>query len=1076
MAISFLKKHLFPVFLLLIIFFISLTNYQPRTFLTGWDTLHPEFDFGLNFKRLIFGVWRDEQGLGAVAGHSHMADLPRVVILWLLHFVFPLNSLRYLYIFTCLFLGPLGIYYLIRHLLIKTNPFSDFPSVTKKTFLQDGVAFLSSLFYLFNLATVQQFLVPFEMFPTQYAFLPWIILSTLKLLKDPTRKNILLFAFFTLISAPQAYAAQLYYAFFGVYSLFLVLNLLLHKNQQSLRKNILLLISLIVAINLFWILPNLYFIRTNVSVPQESKQNRLFSQEYQLRNRENGYLKDVALIKGFYFNWKIYDFTKEKFEPLTEAWNHHLDQKLILVIGYFYFVLVVLGFLTSFILREKLYIVFTPFLLIPFVFLMNHTPPFEQLFNFISQFSIFNEALRFVFSKFSILILFGFTVYLSFGLSFLVRFIARKNLERIFFLFFVCLSIIYCFPILKGQLISQKIKIKIPQEYFQLWDFMRNQKDGIILPLPAYNFSGWQYYQWGYQGAGFIWFGLKQPILDRDFDRWDAANEKAFREFFYSLYAKNPEFFNRTLEKYNISYILWDENIVTPFIKNRDQVLFKNETRQIINQLEQENKIYKVKEFGHLALYKVSGQKQSLTTKEINKNLTPEYKWEFFDYGYFSHKDYITITDDFSQLTNIFYPFRSLLDTRERLKSNNIQISRIDNLWQYSFILPQPTSAIIPNFFLAENKIAANLYLEERSGQYFVNFHFWLPSAIEKNLNTRFLLFGTKNTPWISFNINHYQFNIEKEKLQVDNPLYLGLIMLEAKKDNFLNQTRLNFDFEKIKTFFPSNIQGKGINFSADKITKLNPNASGITLVSQNEQDFLLYNSKNLQVGTYIEMSDLPHDIGYLVGFKSKFITGLPLRICIKNFYNNICVVYEELGRNETSQWDFFLIPPMDTNIGYGISVDNISFGNYLSLNQLEQIAILPFPFSYLNQIYYLDNDSLPQEKPAEAKKYQIITDSPFYKKLILNQPTNSTILVLNESFNPDWNAYTGDKMKIRQLVQIKVNNWANGWEIKNCQSSTGNCQIYVIFWPQVLEFIGFGLGIGVVTLFLRQKRLRNQN
>jgi hypothetical protein len=96
MIISFFKKHLFPVSIFFIVFLICLVNYQPGTFLTGWDTLHPEFDFGLNFSRLINGVWRNEQGLGAVAGHSHMADLPRVIILWLLHFFFPLNSLLYL--------------------------------------------------------------------------------------------------------------------------------------------------------------------------------------------------------------------------------------------------------------------------------------------------------------------------------------------------------------------------------------------------------------------------------------------------------------------------------------------------------------------------------------------------------------------------------------------------------------------------------------------------------------------------------------------------------------------------------------------------------------------------------------------------------------------------------------------------------------------------------------------------------------------------------------------------------------------------------------------------------------------
>ena len=59
---------------------LVLRNYTPGTFLSGWDTLHPEFNFGLNFQRLFFGVFRSEQGLGAVAAHSHMSDLPRVIL------------------------------------------------------------------------------------------------------------------------------------------------------------------------------------------------------------------------------------------------------------------------------------------------------------------------------------------------------------------------------------------------------------------------------------------------------------------------------------------------------------------------------------------------------------------------------------------------------------------------------------------------------------------------------------------------------------------------------------------------------------------------------------------------------------------------------------------------------------------------------------------------------------------------------------------------------------------------------------------------------------------------------------
>ena len=103
----FTLKLFFPAVLTLLWFIIILNNYIPGTILSGWDTLHPEFNFPLNFERLIFGVWREEQGLGAVAAHAHMSDLPRVLLLWGSSFIFPLEFLRFFLTSLCLLSGVL---------------------------------------------------------------------------------------------------------------------------------------------------------------------------------------------------------------------------------------------------------------------------------------------------------------------------------------------------------------------------------------------------------------------------------------------------------------------------------------------------------------------------------------------------------------------------------------------------------------------------------------------------------------------------------------------------------------------------------------------------------------------------------------------------------------------------------------------------------------------------------------------------------------------------------------------------------------------------------------------------------
>ena len=169
-------KYCYPLLIAAITLWISATSYTSGTWLSGWDTLHPEFDFALNVERVINGVWREEQGLGALAGHSHMSELPRYVLLYLTSFVFPDHFLRYFYTYLCFIVGPLGIYWFVKEMLKK--PYA---------------AFLAALFYIFNIAVFQHFSMPFEMFTTQYGLLPWLLLFALRCIKTGKKKDRVIF-------------------------------------------------------------------------------------------------------------------------------------------------------------------------------------------------------------------------------------------------------------------------------------------------------------------------------------------------------------------------------------------------------------------------------------------------------------------------------------------------------------------------------------------------------------------------------------------------------------------------------------------------------------------------------------------------------------------------------------------------------------------------------------------------------------------------------------------------------------------------------------------------------------------
>ncbi|GAF90113.1 unnamed protein product, partial [marine sediment metagenome] len=132
-------------FLVLLTFetILFLVNYTQGTFLVGWDNLYPELNFAANLKRNIFAVWQEYRGLGLLDGMAHAANLPHTLFLWLLSLFFPLNLLRYIFIFLMHFLGGLGVFVLLKEWLFKNWP--------QKT----PVSLAGALFYLLNLTTVQ---------------------------------------------------------------------------------------------------------------------------------------------------------------------------------------------------------------------------------------------------------------------------------------------------------------------------------------------------------------------------------------------------------------------------------------------------------------------------------------------------------------------------------------------------------------------------------------------------------------------------------------------------------------------------------------------------------------------------------------------------------------------------------------------------------------------------------------------------------------------------------------------------------------------------------------------------------
>ncbi len=598
------RKFIIILFVLWIL--ICIANFSPDTFLTGWDNLHPEFNYSMNLKRLLTSSWAEYQGLGAPGAHSHAAEIPRMFIVGILNLIFETNLVRYIFTFITLIIGVIGIYYLVNNIFLKR----------KEKKLREFSAFAAALFYMLNVGTVQHFQAPFEMFNVQYALLPWLIVLAIKFLETKKYKYLLYFSVVTFFAAPMAYAVMLWIAYFGGLTIFLLLNLVFQRKKDLIKPSIFLL-SVTILVNLFWLVPNLYFVFNHSNYVPTAKTNLIFSEEAFLTNQKYGNLVDIFLNKGFLFDWQIRN-PNYTFEPIMGKWDSHIDNPIVLSIALLSFALIVVGILYSIYRKQKYLIPLIGVLVFAVIVIMGTNPPLGGVWEvLVAKISVLQEAIRFPFTKFSILFIFTQTAFLGLGTYSAARLITKRihfQYGSIFALLFLLLiSVVYSLPTFQGNFINKSLRIDIPNDYFELFDYFKDQnKAERIANFPVNTLFGWFYTDWGYQGSGFLWYGIEQPILDRDFDRWYTTLEDYYDSVSQAVYTNDANSLKDVLKKYAIDWIIIDEHVVSSsednnYSLNPDLASSEMAYKETKALLEKIPGVEQKAVFGKIYVYKISG-------------------------------------------------------------------------------------------------------------------------------------------------------------------------------------------------------------------------------------------------------------------------------------------------------------------------------------------------------------------------------------------------------------------------------------------------------------------------------------
>ncbi len=661
-----MKKHIGSFLLLtLIVAVIAIRNYTPDTFLTGWDNLHPEFNFALNIKRSLFAVWQEYQGVGLLGGMGHASDLPRQLMLWAASIVIPASLLRYAWTFGMLLLGPLGVYALIlsiqhHRITIDNNNAAALLLSTKQ-----WIALSGAIFYLFNLVTVQVFTAPFDAFVTHYGILPWLLWSNGNFLHAPSRRNLLLVTIINVIGMTHAYIPTLFLVYLILLSI-LSVGMLIRSFQKETITRILSLGLITFCLNAFWLLPFTYFTLTKSSVTVGAKINTMATEEMYLHNKAFGDIKNVATLKSYWYDTADYNPTSNVLEPVLGYWRDLEKNPWVPWVRYTLSAFIFFGSITA--LAQKGIRVWGALGIVAFGMVAVDTPPFVWMMDWLRlHIPLFAQFFRFPFTKWGIALALFYSVWIGIGLSWLIermRGKAHKIVPIILVTIPMVLTIIGAIGMLQGQLISPKFKLAIPNEYFQLFAKLKTLPPGRIANLPQNTFWGWTYYRWGYSGSGFLWYGIEQPILDRAFDPWSGFNESYYWEISRSIYSKDIQSLAAVLNKYDVRYVLLDENVISP---SHNRALFTEEIKEMLALLPE---IKEVARFDNLTLYERTEASQSFVSLKTNlPTVSPAYRWTDNDVAFGELGDYMakSFTSDVrtSFTSEVYsYPFRSLFTKR----------------------------------------------------------------------------------------------------------------------------------------------------------------------------------------------------------------------------------------------------------------------------------------------------------------------------------------------------------------------------------------------------------------------------
>lgn len=1065
---------------------IFATNYTPATFLVGWDNVMPELNLALNLKRSLFGIWQDYRGLGLVDGLSHTANLTHTLSIWILSFVLPQSMLRYVFLYTTHLIGAVALFYLVKTLTANTK-----------------ASFIAGLFYMLNLGIIQLYFAPLEAFAIHFAALPLLSLCMIYVFKKQSKMNYLILFLASFLTSAQAFVPTL----FITTSLLLFFLLFFFVQQTRKVKTALAITAILFASNAFWMLPYAYSAFKTAPIIRSTKINQIASEEVFYRNKARGDFVSTLMLKGFMIDTVEYSHIEDKDVFLMQIWRGHTSSPAYLI--FYSVVLLGIGYGIFVSIKEK-QVRFFPFLAtlsVSFLFLANNTFLLEQINALIrSLFPVFGEVFRIPFTKFETVFVFCLSIFLGVGLAALFERKTQKNIQLAITLSATALLLFLSYPVFSGYFTSPLLRLEIPKDYFQVMKFFSEKPEtNRIATLPLNSFWNWQFRSWGHRGSGFLWYGIAQPMLERQFDPWSVNNEQFYNELNHASTIQDANLFYQVLKKYKVSYILLDESV-----KNVRSGAQPINYKQIESFLDNAAFIQKDKTFGKVVIYRVESIAGDVEIIENPTTTTSSFLTSRTDTLYTKRGDYIT-TQNGNVDTTLLFPNLST----EKLQNNlSFTVAQKDSLVLLSPKEPlnvgsDPVTLTIPSLFTNEFLIPIEVSFSQKTltltflePKLYVNGKevasqnepAQIPITVDGQVEEiRFSemdqAMKVSSLPQKTYLFNRYPNMIE---IVTDTNVYKYIIDTQAvqqKTQQFtLNPSGIDTIAIGIDVFESplsnSNVLKKDYTIHKPS-TLLYPYGKDSSFAEeQKEEGHITLTSRN----NWIELSFynrlLFHQASYMVLAESQYKSGLPVNFYVDNPFQTRPELETVLSKSEKD--NVFIIPPTEEVYrGYGFHFIVKSVGTELAKSSIDAISYYPIPQQTLQEIEITPQNTI---HAAAVIKPVAFNKKASYLYTAAVQDESSGYLMLNQAYDSDWKAYKIENSESRimnygQRVfpfifgtqlndHVLVNNWANGWKLSDNELITHDSKLVIFFWPQYIAFAGFLIftATAITLLFLTIK------